>query len=252
LLIQVPQGVKLLMVADSCFSGNITEFDVTTKAFKPVQTTPFQHLKALIDAHTTRSESAHGALTLIAGCKSTQESTDLGSNGALTAAIKEWIGEFSLNKFLSVCWDYTTNALSQLKAALTATIEGDGVTDQDPQISYDKDNGILAPTQALAQKTVQSLAPSPIYLGAFQMFYDHLNDLYQHQNPQVQVPSKQIADRKSANKLNTNDPLFSQKTFVPRSKLPKAPDLATKVKEEVLRSDEIKVKRRQKQSSSSN
>lgn len=145
-LIQVPQGVKLLMVADSCFSGNITEFDKTARGLTAKKvTSPFQHLRALIEAHH-RSESSHGALTLIAGCKSTQESTDLGTNGALTAAIKQWIAQNKLSQFLAACWDYSTSALSDLKAALTKTIQDAGVTDQDPQISYDRDTGIPAPT----------------------------------------------------------------------------------------------------------
>ncbi len=148
LLIQVPHGVKLLMVADSCFSGNITHFDITAKGLIIGPISPFKRLRTLIDA-SHRSASSHGALTLIAGCKENQESTDLGTNGALTASIKEWITNNTLAKWFTACFDYTASAMSAFKAALTAPIKAQGITDQDPQISYNKDTGIPAHHKSL-------------------------------------------------------------------------------------------------------
>ncbi|MBS0286349.1 MAG: caspase family protein [Proteobacteria bacterium] len=141
LLIQVPQGVKLLMVSDSCFSGNIPNLDVNVRALaQHKQFVPFAHLHALLSAHP-RSANSHGDITFIAGCRSDEESTDLGYNGALTYAIKDWIAKSTFSKFMSTCFDYATKALSDLKAALTKTIKDKKVDTQDPQISYDKATG---------------------------------------------------------------------------------------------------------------
>ncbi len=155
-LINVPQGVKLLMVADSCFSGNITHFDINAKAFNTNE--PFKRLRHLIETQH-RSETSHGALTLIAGCKENQTSTDLGFNGALTASIKDWIAKNTLAKWFAACFDYTASAMSAFKAALTAPIKAQGITDQDPQISYDKDTGILAPAPVVTPVTPVPVKP---------------------------------------------------------------------------------------------
>jgi len=172
LLLQVPHGVKLLMIADSCFSGNITKFDQNTKDLDLKKIKPFCHLRSLIDS-SHRSDKPHGDLTLIAGCKANQESTDLGSNGALTAAIKEWINQKSVGVFLNTSWNYTSKeiTLKTLKDNLTETIQNEGITTQNPQISYDKDTGVIA-----SQPSVEN-TPAP---GKFKPgFLNFLHGLYE-------------------------------------------------------------------------
>ncbi len=161
-LIKVPQGVKLLMVSDSCFSGNIDDFKNNVKVVMPPKFEPFKHLKSLIEKHNKRSESSHGALTLIAGCKKNQESTDLGTNGALTAAIKNWIAANSVAAWLTACFDYASKALEDLKAALTATLVEQGITDQDPQISWEADTGVPALAPVVADAPVAAPVDTPV------------------------------------------------------------------------------------------
>jgi hypothetical protein len=225
-LIAVPQGVKLLMVADSCFSGNITHFDNTARGLKSKieQTIPFQHLSNLIKGGTrSRSLNSHGALTLIAGCKDNQESTDLGTNGALTAAIKEWIAKNTLSKWLETCFTYVGDALSKFKAAITKTIKDQKITDQDPQISFDKDTGQVAPTvqpvpapttapvvtpvptPVVAPPVATPVAPTP-HLSFGQQQFEELLNFFQH------------AFDRHQRETTADAALFSQPTLINKAK----------------------------------
>lgn len=145
MLTLIPVGAKAEMISDSCFSGKIAELHYNVRGLNHEEKqqwmmhlltlAPMQHLTALINASS--DSKMHGDITLVAGCTAVEESTDLGKNGALTFAIKSWIAENTSAKWLEVSWDYTSHALSQLKKYLTDVVKAQGVTTQDPQISYD-------------------------------------------------------------------------------------------------------------------
>ena len=164
---QVPEGVKLLIVADSCFSGKIAELDHNVrslagasnvksfhllktaaekiekdakKVLKKFEVIPFARLAAKFEKSNSKAlENGHGDVSLIAGCKATQESTDLGTNGALTAALKQYISDNKLSSFMNTCFDYITKGLHNIKVYVTGWIKKAGIKTQDPQISYSED-----------------------------------------------------------------------------------------------------------------